>query len=142
MTGSIHDNYITKHNYLDHDYIIMICYLDININGLVYNNSSATTAVKTICGVASVHAIPVVNVGGNRGETRNAPEGDTTIALDADPSDTQLMMAWRRRRQNHKTSNSIAIVRFTPTTIEGEYYKYIVFNIRVGVRDRICLNHV
>lgn len=85
------------HVYLDHGYITMIGYLDIDINGLVYNNSSAKTPVNSVRVVTSVHATLVVTAGGNRGDTRKAPKGDAVTALGVDPSKTQLMMArWRR----------------------------------------------
>ncbi|KAE8781676.1 Metal transporter Nramp2 [Hordeum vulgare] len=91
------DHIYLDHVYLDHGYITMIGYLDININDLVYNNSSATTPVNSVRVVTSVHATPAVTAGGNRGETRKAPEGDTVTALSTDPSETQLMMMrWRR----------------------------------------------
>ena len=48
----------------------MIGYLDIDINGYVYNNSSATTPVNSVRVVTSVHATPAVTAGGNRGEER------------------------------------------------------------------------
>ena len=98
----------------------MIGYLDIDINGYVYSNSSATTPVNSVRVVTSVHATPAVTAGGNRGEGMKAPEGDAVTALGANPSETQLMMAQRRRRRKHKTSNSVVLVRFTPATTEGE----------------------
>ncbi|KAE8803300.1 Metal transporter Nramp2 [Hordeum vulgare] len=82
------------HVYLDHGNITMIDYLDIDINGLVYNNSSAATPVNSVHIITSVHATPAVTAGGNRGD---ALEGDTVTILGADPSEMQLMMArWRR----------------------------------------------
>ena len=80
----IHDDYIIDHEYLDHGYT-MIGYLDIDIQGYVYN-SSATTPVNIVRVVTSVHASPAVTAGGNRGEDRKAPEGDAVTALTADPS--------------------------------------------------------
>ena len=77
----IHDDYI-----IDHDYNTMIGYLDIDINGLVYSNISATTPVNSVRVVTSVHATPAVTAGGNRGETRKAPEEDAVTAPGADPS--------------------------------------------------------
>ena len=114
----IHDDHTIDHDYLDHGYITMIGYLD--INGYVYSNSSATTPVNSVRLVTCVHDTPAVTAGGNRGEGRKAPEGDAVTALGADPSETQLMMARRRRRRKHKSSNSVVIVRFTPATTEGE----------------------
>ncbi|XBI96480.1 hypothetical protein VPH35_032756 [Triticum aestivum] len=73
-----------------------------------------------VCLVTCVHDTPAVTAGGNRGEGRKAPEGDAVTALTADPSETQWMMAQRRRRQKSKTSNLVVIVRFTPATTEGE----------------------
>ena len=116
----IHDDYTIDHGYLDHGYIAMISYLDIDIHGYVYSNSSATTPVNSVRVVTSVHATPAVTAGGKRGQTRKAPEGDAVTALGVDPSETQLMMAQWRRRRKRKTTNSIAIVRFTPATTEGE----------------------
>ena len=85
------------HDYLDHGYITMIGYLDIDINGYVYSNSSATTPVNNVRVLTSVHATPDVTAGGNKGETRKASEGDAVTALGADPSETQLIMTrWRR----------------------------------------------
>ncbi|KAE8817681.1 putative dual specificity protein phosphatase DSP8 [Hordeum vulgare] len=69
------------HDYLDHGYITMIGYLDIDINGLVYSNSSATTPVNSVRVVTSVHATPAVTAGGNREETRKAPEEDAVTTL-------------------------------------------------------------
>ena len=114
----IHDDRTIDHEYLDHGYITMIGYLGVDINGYVYSNSSATTPVNSVRVVTSVHATPAVTAGGNRGEGRKAPEGDAVTTLDGDPSETQLMMVWRRRRREHKSSNSVAIVRFTPATTE------------------------
>ena len=111
----IHDDYT-----IDHGYLSMIGYLDIDINGYVYSNSSATTPVNSARVVTSVHATPAVTAGGNRGEGRKAPEGDAVTALGADPSETQLMMARRRRQRKRKTTNSVAIVRFTSVMTEGE----------------------
>ncbi|KAE8810456.1 Metal transporter Nramp2 [Hordeum vulgare] len=76
----------------------MIGYLDIDINGYVYNNSSATTPVNNVCIVTSVHATPAVTAGGNKGEGRKASEGDAVTALYADPSETQLTMAQKIAR--------------------------------------------
>ena len=114
----IHDDHTIDHDYLDHGYITMIGYLD--INGYVYSNSSATTPVNSVRLVTCVHDTPAVTAGGNRGEGRKAPEGDAVTALTVDPSETQLMMAQRRRRRKHKSSNSVVIDRFTPVTTEGE----------------------
>ena len=114
----IHDDHTIDHDYLDHGYITMIGYLD--INGYVYSNSSATTPVNSVRLVNCVHDTPAVTAGGNRGEGRKAPEGDAVTALSADQSKTQLMMVRRRRRRKHKSSHSVAIVRFTPATTEGE----------------------
>ena len=116
----IHDENTIDHDYLDHGYITMIGYLDIDIQGYVYNNSSATTPVNSVPVITSVHASPAVTAGGNRGETRKAPEGDAVTALGANPSETQVMTVKRRRRRKHDTSNPVAIVRFTPATTEGE----------------------
>ena len=114
----IHDDHTIDHDYLDHGYIIMIGYLA--INGYVYSNSSATTPVNSVRLITCVHDTPAVTAGGNRGEGRKASEGDAVTALTADPSETQLIMAQRRRRQKSKTSNSVVIVRFTPAMTEGE----------------------
>ena len=103
---------------LDHGYITMIGYLD--INGYVYSNSSATTPVNSVRVVTSVHASPAVTAGGNRGETRKAPEGDAVTAPGVDLSEMEVMTVKRRRRRKHDTSNPVAIVRFTPATTEGE----------------------
>ena len=92
----IHDDHIIDRDYLDHGYITMIGYLD--INGYVYCNSSATTPVNSVRLVTCIHDTPVVTAGGNRGEGRKAPEGNTVTTLTADPSEMQLMMARRRRR--------------------------------------------
>ena len=116
----IHEDHTIDHGYIDHGYITMIGYLDIDINGYVYSNSSATTPVNSVRLVTCVHDTPAVTAGGNRGEGRKAPEGDAVTALGADPSETQLMMAQRRRRRKHKSSNLVVIVRFTPATTEGE----------------------
>ncbi|XBH87440.1 hypothetical protein VPH35_074896 [Triticum aestivum] len=43
---------------IDYGYITMIGYLDIDINGLVCNNTSATTPVNSVRVVTSVHATP------------------------------------------------------------------------------------
>ena len=43
----IHDDHTIDHDYLDHGYITMIGYLD--INGYVYSNSWATTPVNSVC---------------------------------------------------------------------------------------------
>ena len=94
----IHDNHIIDHDYLDHGYITMISYLDIDIDGYVYSNTSATTPVNNVRVVTSVHATPAVTAGGKIGETRKATEGDVVTALSADPSETQLIMEQRRRR--------------------------------------------
>ena len=83
----IHSDYTIDHDYLDHGYITMVGYFD--INGYVYNNSSATTPVNSVRLVTCVHDTPVVTMGG---EGRKAPEGDAVTALTADPSQTQLMM--------------------------------------------------
>ena len=117
----IHDDHTIDHDYIDHGYITMIGYLDIDIRGCVYNNSSATTPVNSVRLVSCVHDTPAVTAGGNRGEGEKAPEGDVVTALGADPSETQLMMAEKRRRRKHKSSNSVAVARFTPATTEGEY---------------------
>ena len=114
----IHDDYIIDHDYIDHDYIIMIGYLD--INGYVYSNSSATTLVNSVRLDTCVHDTAAMTAGGNRGEGRKAPERDAVTVLTANPSETQLMMAQRRRRQKHNTSNPVVIIRFTPATTEGE----------------------
>ena len=114
----MHDDHTIDHDYLDHGYIIMIGYLD--INGYVYSNSSATTPVNSVRLVTCVHDTPAVTAGGNRGESREAPQGDTVTALGANLSETQLMMSQRRRRRKHKSSNSVIIVRFTPATTEGK----------------------
>ncbi|XBH83691.1 hypothetical protein VPH35_072048 [Triticum aestivum] len=106
------------HDYLDHNYITMIGYLD--INGYVYSHTSPTTPVNSVRVITSVHATPAVTAGGNRGESREAPEGDTVTALGANLSETQLMIAQRRRRGKRKTSNPVVLVRFTPATTEGE----------------------
>ena len=82
----IHDDHTIDHDYLDHGYITMIGYLDIDINGYVYSNSSATTPVNSVRVVTSVHATPAVTAGGKRGQTRKAPEGDAVTALGADTS--------------------------------------------------------
>lgn len=66
----IHDDYTIDHDYLDHGYITMIGYLDIDINGYVYSNSSATTPVNSVRVVTSVYATPAVTAGGNRGGDR------------------------------------------------------------------------
>ena len=81
----IHDKYTIDHDYIDQGYITMISYLDIDINGLVYSNTSATTLVNSVRVVTSVHASPAVTVGGNRGETRKEPEGDAVAAPGVDP---------------------------------------------------------
>ena len=56
------------HDYLDHGYITMIGYLDIDINGYIYSNISATTPVNMIHVVTNVHATPAVSAGGKREE--------------------------------------------------------------------------
>ena len=78
----IHDDHTIHHDYLDHGYITMIGYLD--VNGYVYNNSSATTPVNSVRLVTCVHDTLAVTAGGNRGEGRKAPEGDTVTALTDD----------------------------------------------------------
>ena len=70
----------------------MIGYLDIEINGYVYNNTSATTPLNNVHVITSVHATPTVTAGGNRGEGRKSPKGDAVTALGADPLEAQLMM--------------------------------------------------
>ena len=85
----IHDDYTIDHDFIDHGYISMIGYLDIDIRGCVYNNSSATTPVNSVRLVICVHDTPAVTAGGNRGEDREGTEGDTVTALGADPSETQ-----------------------------------------------------
>ena len=92
----IHDDYVIGHDYLDHNYI-MIGYLNIDIQSYVYSYSSVATPIN------SLHVImhpwhSAVIAGGNRRETRKAPEGDTVTAPGTDLSETQLMMAQRRRR--------------------------------------------
>ena len=75
----------------------MIGYLDIDINGLVYSNTSATTLVNSVRVVTSVHATPAVTAGGNRGEDREGTRRGHSHPLGANPSETKLMMAqWRR----------------------------------------------
>uniref|UniRef100_N1QVG4 Uncharacterized protein n=1 Tax=Aegilops tauschii TaxID=37682 RepID=N1QVG4_AEGTA len=73
----IHDDHTIDHDYLDHGYITMIGYLDIDINGYVYSNISATTPVNSIRVVTSVHATPAVTAGGKRGETRGRHQKGT-----------------------------------------------------------------
>ena len=97
----------------------MIGYLNIDINGYVYSNSSATTPVNSIRLVTCVHDTPAVTAGGNREETRKASEGDAVTAPGVDPSEMQVMMVKRRRQREHDTSNPVAIVRFTLATTEG-----------------------
>ena len=77
----IHDDHT-----IDHGYITMIGYLD--INGYVYSNSSATTPVNSVRLVTCVHDTPAVTAGGNRGESRKATEGDAVTTLTVDPSET------------------------------------------------------
>ena len=78
----IHDDHIIDLDYLDHGYITMIGYLD--INGYVYSNSSATTPVNSVRLVTRVHDTPAVTAGGNR-EGRKALEGDAVTILGAVP---------------------------------------------------------
>ncbi|XP_044431428.1 proline-rich receptor-like protein kinase PERK8 [Triticum aestivum] len=56
----IHGDYTIDQDNLHHGYSTMIGYLDININGLVYNNSSATIPVNSVRVVTSVHATPAL----------------------------------------------------------------------------------
>ena len=86
------------HYYHDHGYITF-GYLDINIKGYVYSNSSATTPVNSVRVVTCVPDTSAVTAGGKRGE---------------------MMMTERRRRRKRKTSNPVASVRFTPATTDGE----------------------
>ena len=78
----IHDDHTIDHDYLDHGYI------DIDTHDHVYSNTSATTPVNSVHVVTSIHATPAVTAGGNRGETREALEGDVVTALGVYPSET------------------------------------------------------
>ena len=78
----IHDDHTIDHDYLDHGYI------DIDTHDHVYSNTSATTPVNSVRVVTSIHATPAVTAGGNRGETREAPERDAVTALGVYPSET------------------------------------------------------
>jgi hypothetical protein len=75
------------HNNLDHDYITT-GYLDINTKNNVYRNSR--TPVNSVRVITCVHATPVVTTEGKRGRDQEGTKG-------ADPSETQLMMTWRKR---------------------------------------------
>jgi hypothetical protein len=77
----------------------------------VYNNSRSP--VNSVRVITCVHDTPAVNVGGRREEIGKDPEVLT-------PSMTHLMMVERRKRKKHRTSNLVAIIRFTPATTEGE----------------------
>ena len=68
---------------------------------------------------------------GNRGEGRNVPEGDAVTALTADPSETQLMMVQRKKRQKSKTSNLVIIVRFLPLRLRGNVRNIIGFKLEI-----------
>ena len=61
-----YDEYYIDHDYLDCGYI-MIGYLDIDIKGNVYSNSSATIPVNSVRVVTCVHATPAATAGGKRG---------------------------------------------------------------------------
>ena len=69
----IHDDHTIDHDYLDHGYITMIGYLD--INGYVYSNSSATTPVNSVRLVTCVHDTPAVTARGNREDREGTRRG-------------------------------------------------------------------
>jgi hypothetical protein len=60
----------------------MIGYLDIDIKGNVYNNSSATTPVNSVCIVTCVDNTPIVTA---RRKREEAPEGDAVTVVGARP---------------------------------------------------------
>jgi hypothetical protein len=76
-----YDEYYIDHEYHDQGYI-MIGYLNINIKGNVYNNSSAATPVNSVCIVTCIDNTPVMTAGGKREE---APEGDAVTVLGSIP---------------------------------------------------------
>jgi hypothetical protein len=67
--------------YIDHG-CIMIGYLDIDINDIVYINSSASTPVISVYFVTCVHDTLAMTVGWKREET---PEGDIGTVLGVRP---------------------------------------------------------
>ncbi|EMS56665.1 Metal transporter Nramp2 [Triticum urartu] len=79
----IHDDYT-----IDHDLNTMISYLNIDINGYVYINSSATTLVNIIRVITSVHATPAVTAGGIEGRHERHQKVDAVTVLGVDPSET------------------------------------------------------
>jgi hypothetical protein len=67
--------------YIDHGNIV-ISYLDIDIKGSVYKNSSTKTPVNSVRVVTCVDNTPVVTA---RGKREEATKGDTVTVLGARP---------------------------------------------------------
>jgi hypothetical protein len=74
-----YNEYYINHDY--HDYI-MIGYLDIDIKGNVYSNSSATTPNNSVRVITCIDNTPIVTTGGKR---EDAPEEDAVTVLGARP---------------------------------------------------------
>jgi hypothetical protein len=112
-----YDEYYIDHDYHGHGYI-MIGFLNIDIKGNVYSNSSTTTPVNSVRVVNNVHDTPAMTTGGKRRGTRRGRSHHPRCQTNT--SETQLMMIRRRRRRKRETSSPVAIVRFTPAATEGE----------------------
>jgi uncharacterized protein YunC (DUF1805 family) len=79
--------HLRLYGYNDHDYITN-GYLDINTKNNVYRNSR--TPVNSVRVITCVHATPII-------VTTEEKRGDQEGTKGADPSETQLMMTWRKR---------------------------------------------
>ena len=90
------------HDNIDHGYI-RIDYLDIDIHAIVYSNISATTPVNNVRVVTRPRH--------SRCDCGREERRNITDAVDDDGEEE------RRMRQPSKT---VAIVRFSPATTEGE----------------------
>jgi hypothetical protein len=93
----------------------MIGYLDIDINSLVYSNSSATTPVKSVRVVTSIHATPDVTAGGNGGDKEGTRRGRSHR-----PRCREVDDGAAEKTTEAQDFSSVAIVRFTPAMTEGE----------------------
>jgi hypothetical protein len=76
-----YDEYNIDHDYHDHGYII-VGYLNIDIKGNIYSNSSATTLVNSICVITFIDNTPAVTA---RGKREEAPEEDAVTVLGVRP---------------------------------------------------------
>jgi hypothetical protein len=109
-----HDN--LDHNNLNHSYITT-GYLDIDIKNNIYNNSRIS--VNSAHVITCVHSTPVVTAGGGdtlEGDTFTAPK--CQLAMIMCIKDTVDDDKKEKTMKAHKTSNTVAIVYFTPATIE------------------------